>query len=139
MVNARNAHDDRRRLRVRVGAIAAAFVLFATVVAPSAAHAARRRRDAVDHALFERSPLGFSWETLENVRNRIAHVPQFISEMPQQISRQIQVLGPEDTLLRLLLVVTIILGLLARRRIFLWIETRLAPRWPRGFGEKARY
>ena len=47
--------------------------------------------------------------------------------MPQQISRQIQVLGPEDTLLRLLLVVTIILGLLARRRIFLWIETRLAP------------
>jgi len=127
-MNAPNSRDDRWRLRVRVVPIAAAaLVLFAIVAAPATTHAARGRHATVDHALFERSPLGFSWKTLEHVRNQIVHAPEFISEIPQQIGRQARVLGLRDAALRLLLGVAIILGLLARRRIFPWLDARLTP------------
>jgi small-conductance mechanosensitive channel len=75
----------------------------------------------------ERSPLGFSWDTLDHVRHRIAHIPQFIAEIPLLAKRQIRLLGPEDAALRLLLAITIILGLLARRRLIRTIHRRLAP------------
>jgi small-conductance mechanosensitive channel len=117
----------RRRVTLRAGAIAAALVALAIVVAPGAAHAKPARRGPADHGLFERTPLGFSWEILGHVRNRISETPQFISEIPQRVSGLAHTLGPEDALLRVLLAVTIILGLLTRRRSFRWIETRLAP------------
>ncbi|MGH7924348.1 MAG: hypothetical protein ACREQH_07145, partial [Candidatus Binatus sp.] len=122
--------------KVRVGATAAAFLLL-VIVMPCAARAARNRGATADQGLFERSPLGFSWQTLEHVRDRIANAPQLIAEIPQQISRQVRSLGPQGTVLRLLLVVTIILGLLARRRILRWIEARFASRASRLSGKGA--
>ena len=107
------------------------------IAAPGAARAADPRLTAVEAALFERSPLGFSSATLERVWSRIAQIPQTVSAMPQRISEQLRMLGPQATALLLILVVTIIVGLLARRRIFRWIEARLAPiaSWLPGRGE----
>jgi small-conductance mechanosensitive channel len=104
----------------------------AGVAAAASAHSAGSH-----HALFERSPLGFSWKTLRQVGNRFAHGPQFISEIPQLVSRQAHLLGPEGTALRLLLVVTFILGLLARGRVLRRFEARLAPAAARLSGKGA--
>jgi small-conductance mechanosensitive channel len=127
MVNARNIRADRWRLFLRIAAISTALVLFANLSMPGVANAAREGDAAVDHALFERSPPGFSWDTVDHVRKRVTLLPQFISAIPQLISRQAHLLGPKAAALRLLLVVTIILGLLARRQVALRIGERLAP------------
>jgi small-conductance mechanosensitive channel len=94
--------------------------------APGAALAAARRGHA-PNSLFERSPLGFSWRTISEVRGRMGRLPQFFADIPQLIAHQWHLLGVEGGLLRLLLVITIIAGLIARRRVSTWIESRLAP------------
>jgi small-conductance mechanosensitive channel len=108
----------------------AALTTFATAlaitVAPLVADAAARRKRA-PHSLFERSPLGFSWQTVAKVRGRIAHVPQDLADIPHLIAHQWHVLGVEGSLLRILLVVTIVAGLIARRRVSDWIDSRLEP------------
>jgi small-conductance mechanosensitive channel len=116
----------RRRVAARIAAFAAGATASVIATAPIAVAAAARRTRA-PHSLFERSPLGFSWQTIGKVRGRMALVPQFTADIPRLIARQRHALGVEGSLLRMLLVVAIIVGLIMRRRVSDWIDSRLAP------------
>jgi small-conductance mechanosensitive channel len=114
----------RAAARLAVFAAGSAALLIAAV--PIAAHASPHRR-RVTPGLFERSPLGFSWQTIGEVRGRMGRLPQFFADVPQLIAHQWHLLGIEGGLLRLLLIIMIVAGLIARRRMSAWIELRLAP------------
>jgi small-conductance mechanosensitive channel len=77
--------------------------------------------------LFERSPLGFSWKTIGEVREGITHIPQFFDELPQILSRLLHAVGVQGAVLHFLLIVTIVAGLLVRRRISDWVSLELTP------------
>lgn len=109
------------------GAVAIALIAFALVASSGVVHAAAGPRASVDHGLFERSPLGFSWETLDHVEHRMERAPEFIADLPQLAKRQLRLLGPASAALRLLLVVMFLLALWSRGRISRGIERRLAP------------
>jgi small-conductance mechanosensitive channel len=119
-------HAARRRFVARAAALTAAATAFVVGSAPIAASAAARRGKA-SHSLFERSPLGFSWRTIGEVRGRIAQVPQALANIPHLLAHQWHLLGVEGSILRFLLAVAIIAGLIARRRVSGWIDSRLEP------------
>jgi small-conductance mechanosensitive channel len=123
--------SDRARLpgrhaAARVAALVAAASALASAAAPIAAYASTRRERA-PHSLFERIPLGFSWQTITELSGRIGRLPQFFAHIPALIARQYHLLGVEGSLLRIFLVVTIIIGLIVRARISGWVVSRLAP------------
>ncbi len=109
-----------------MAALTTSATALAIAAAPIVADAATRRKRA-SHSLFERSALGFSWQTVAKVRGRIAHIPQDLADIPHLIAHQWHVLGVEGSLLRILLIVTIVAGLIARRRVSDWIYSRLEP------------
>lgn len=131
------APNARWRLTVQASAVALALVLFAIALSADTTRAADRPHIAAHHTLFERSPLGFSWKTLNHVRHRMARAPEFIAEIPQLAKRQFHLLGPQGAALRLLLVVTMILALLARRRISRSIARHIEPLAARLSGKAA--
>jgi small-conductance mechanosensitive channel len=120
------ARSPRRRAAGWLAALASAATAMVIAAAPAAALAAARRKRS-PHSLFERSPLGFSWQTIGEVHGRIARVPQALADVPQFAARQWHALGVEGSALRFLLLVTVIAGLIVRRRVCDWIDSRLAP------------
>jgi small-conductance mechanosensitive channel len=118
--------------------IVAAALLFAFAAMPTDACAAGRGEQP-QPSLFERSPLGFSWRTIDEVRKRITHIPQFVGELPQNVSRSLHAYGVQSAALRFLLIVTIVTGLLVRRRISDWVGLELTPLTSRVPGKGARW
>lgn len=105
--------------------LASAFVALVIAGTPAGARAAARNPPPADH-LFERSPLAFSCQTISEVCGRAVRLPQAIAELPRLAIHQARLLGVEGSLLRFFLVIAIIAGLVARRRISRLIEGRLA-------------
>jgi small-conductance mechanosensitive channel len=122
-----SSQEERLLLAIRAAVGAIALVLFVMALTASMAHAAGARPATVDHRLFERSSLGFSWETLDHVKHRMERAPEFIAELSQLAKRQFRLLGPAGAALRLLLLVMFLLALWARGRISARIERRIAP------------
>jgi small-conductance mechanosensitive channel len=126
VMRSERAGSPMQRVAARMAALAAAASALAIAAAPIAAYASKRR-GRPPHSLFERSPLEFSWQTVAEVRGRIASVPQALADVPQFFARQSHALGVEGSLLRALLVVAIIAGVIVRRRVSVWIDSRLQP------------
>ena len=128
-----------QNVAARIVASAARATALVIGAAPAAAGAAAQGQPQPPPSLFERLPLGFSWATVGEVRGQLGRVPEFIADIPRLIARQWHALGVEGSLLRMLLVVTIVVGLFVRRRVSDWIYSRLAPIAARVPGKAARW
>jgi small-conductance mechanosensitive channel len=132
----RRSTPGRREMSRLSGRIAIAITAFMIVaMAPAAGHAHPWAK-AIEHPLFERTPPGFSWKTVKDLRERIAHLPQAVSQIPEHAGGAIKVIGVQGVLLRFLLLITIIAGFFVRRRISAWLSREMAQLVPK-VGEKA--
>ncbi|HTR63957.1 MAG TPA: mechanosensitive ion channel domain-containing protein, partial [Candidatus Binataceae bacterium] len=78
-------------------------------------------------SLFERTPPGFSWQTVDEMHSRVLDFPEFIEGLPDRARKIVGVIGPGGVALRLSLLLALVVGLFLRRRVVASIVRGLSP------------
>ncbi len=120
------ARHDRWRAAARIAAPAIVLVLLVGATAIYA-RPALADEEQPPHSLFERTPPGFSWQTVTESRDRLANIPERLAQLPARAATTMHALGVRGVLLRLLLLAALFAGLFLRHEVSAWISRRLNP------------
>ena len=82
-------------------------------------------------SLFERTPIGWDWNTLEYLYKWAIGLPLKLPEFIQQIMEQSRVLGLAGSCIVFIFLVAVFYSLLGRKRILAWIEKKVQPLQPK--------
>jgi len=78
-------------------------------------------------SLFERTPIGWDWHTIEYLYKLVAGLPFKFPEFIKQIMAQSRVLGVAGSGIIFLFLTTVLYSLLGRKRIFAQIQKKVPP------------
>ncbi|UCF94602.1 MAG: mechanosensitive ion channel [Desulfobacterales bacterium] len=91
--------------------------------------AARVRKDLEMQArsLFERTPLGWDWQTIDYLYTRALTLPLKIPQFIEHIMEQSRVLGAAGSLIMLTFIIAVVYSLLGQKRVLTRIERLVQP------------
>ena len=78
-------------------------------------------------SLFERTPLGWSWETIEHLYKWVLTLPLKIPEFLKHVMEQSRLLGVVGSLIMLTFIIAVLYSLLGQNRVLARIETKVHP------------
>jgi small-conductance mechanosensitive channel len=78
-------------------------------------------------SLFERSPLGWNWETIDYLYQWLLQLPLRIPDLLRQVVKQSRLLGVVGSLVILLFLGAIVYSLIGQNRVLRLIESHLTP------------
>jgi small-conductance mechanosensitive channel len=78
-------------------------------------------------SLFQRTPLGWDWETIGYIYLWAVYLPLQLPELIRQIMEQSRILGAAGSIIMLLFLVAVIYSVLGRKRLIARIEIALIP------------
>lgn len=79
------------------------------------------------HSLFQREPLGFSWQTVDHLYTTIVRLPSQIPLFYQALIEQARLLGVVGSAVMLIFIVALVYSFLGQKRVMAHIESKLAP------------
>jgi small-conductance mechanosensitive channel len=79
------------------------------------------------HTLFERQPLGWSWETITYLSNWLASLPLRIPGFVKHVMEQGRVLGEVGSLIVLTFIIAVLYSLLGQNRVLARVEAAVQP------------
>ncbi len=78
-------------------------------------------------SLFERTPMGWSWETIEYLYNWAFTLPLKIPEFLKHVMKQSRLLGAAGSLIMLTFIIAVLYSLFGQNRLLVRIETKVQP------------
>ncbi|UCD82301.1 MAG: mechanosensitive ion channel [Desulfobacterales bacterium] len=82
-------------------------------------------------SLFERTPIGWNWDTIEYLYKWVLGLPLKLPEFIQQIMEQSRVLGLAGSCIVFIFLAAVFYSLLGRKRILVQIEKKVQPLQPK--------
>ena len=76
-------------------------------------------------SLFERTPMGWSWETIEYLYNWVFTLPLKIPEFLKHVMKQSRLLGAAGSLIILTFIIAVLYSLFGQNRLLVRIETKV--------------
>ena len=83
------------------------------------------------HSLFERTPIGWNWDTIEYLYQWAVNLPGRVPEFVRQVKEQSRVLGVAGSCIVFIFLAAVIYSMLGRKRILAQIEKKVQPLRPK--------